>query len=323
MQPYHTMPQLLAAGAPQYGIATPTGPVEVKKVMQAGLVPLQGRLTHAPPMAMPAAVAAAPTPTTNSKIQPQLQNLPKFQPPIFENASGALPCPDSPGSTPREGEARLSELQQEEDAEPERPTIFPPGSIVEYKSRSSGHWILAKVENFDEGNGTYRLDVQPHANPERVRARGSACSGSAGGASSSGTGGAIGPSIGSSGGPGGTAHDAENSNERPTTINLMGRSPVEQAAEVESASRESPPVPTQPLATLAQACTPDRQDEADMSTRRLQLEVESLRKQVARLRGENKSLQEQVLQEAALKDRYFQELCLCHEQMQRVRGTPR
>merc|ERR1719482_1604870 len=48
---------------------------------------------------------------------------------------------------------------------------FAVGSFVEYKSRSSGLWILAKVEAHDASSNTYRLDVQPHAHADRVRHR--------------------------------------------------------------------------------------------------------------------------------------------------------
>lgn len=40
---------------------------------------------------------------------------------------------------------------------------------VEYQSRSSGRWLQAKVEGFNEGNQTYRLDVQPNAAVDRIR----------------------------------------------------------------------------------------------------------------------------------------------------------
>lgn len=53
--------------------------------------------------------------------------------------------------------------------------IFQAGTLVEYKSRSSGKWILAKVLGYDDAGQSpwYRLDVQPRADPQRVRARGS------------------------------------------------------------------------------------------------------------------------------------------------------
>ncbi|CAE8656746.1 unnamed protein product, partial [Polarella glacialis] len=127
-----------------------------------------------------AAVLQAPTPSTNSKIQPQLQNLPRFHPPVFEGLDGQLPRPDSPCSTPRsvnevgDVSGNSGALRAEEMLGP-----FAPGSFVEYKSRSSGQWILAKVESHDSANQSYRLDVQPHAHADRVRSRGFGSSSSA------------------------------------------------------------------------------------------------------------------------------------------------
>lgn len=40
---------------------------------------------------------------------------------------------------------------------------------MEYKSRSTGTWILAKVQGYDQRTGAYKLDVQPNAKPERIR----------------------------------------------------------------------------------------------------------------------------------------------------------
>lgn len=88
---------------------------------------------------------------------PALHELPRFQPPDFEDANGMLPLPDSPGS----------ERSVQESAE-----ILRPGTFVEYKSRSSELWILARVESFNESTRTYCLDVQPYAHADRVRPRG-------------------------------------------------------------------------------------------------------------------------------------------------------
>merc|ERR1719345_607694 len=63
------------------------------------------------------------------------------------------------------------------DKEREKSAPFAVGSFVEYKSRSSGNWILAKVEAYEESSNHYRLDVQPHAHPDRVRARAQASGG--------------------------------------------------------------------------------------------------------------------------------------------------
>merc|ERR1719162_733860 len=123
-----------------------------------------GRVTHAMPSVKPVphTVAPAPAPAQQaaavSKMQPQLQHLPRFQPPSFEGANGLLPCPDSPGSTPRgdEDESREDEpqltavaidkrhmeqslevIEQDKENEKDNSTPFPVGSYVEYKSRSS------------------------------------------------------------------------------------------------------------------------------------------------------------------------------------------
>lgn len=305
MQHYQPAMTPMRAGAAQYGVSTPSGPVECKKasaVPAASKVPVAGQLMHAAPAAVPAAVAAAPTPA-GSKIQPQLQHLPRFQPPSFEGANGALPCPDSPGSTPREGSEERKQAREalrqmtpvrDEDPPPVKPKRVPyasdvcerpvapfhVGSIVEYKSRSSGQWILARVEGFDEANQTYRLDVQPHAQPDRVRPRG-------GGAS--------------------VEHLAE--------ADDAGHG----AAEVHSAARQPP---TRILEDSGSHRTEKQHCEAEANTSRLILEVESLRKQVQRLQSENEALQERVIREAALKDQYLSELCACHDQLQRQQRGP-
>merc|ERR1719446_1661075 len=98
------------------------------------------------------AVAPTSAPAPSTKMQPQLQHLPPFQPPSFEGADGLLPCPDSPGSTPRgdeefsrEGEVTTSmvvpgEKQQNDNSQEaidkENHNPYPIGSFVEYKSRS-------------------------------------------------------------------------------------------------------------------------------------------------------------------------------------------
>jgi len=187
------VPPLRTPGAPQYGIGTPIQTMEFKK---ASMMPASRQPGRAIPVAHSVAPVPAPTQqaTVNTKMQPQLQHLPRFQPPSFEGLNGLLPCPDSPGSTPRgseEGsmeeepleslgaseprqtEASLEAIEKsrEKDDQREKAGPFAVGSFVEYKSRSSGHWILAKVEAYDESSTSYRLDVQPHAHPDRVRHR--------------------------------------------------------------------------------------------------------------------------------------------------------
>lgn len=135
---------------------------DASKVVQQQLQVPGGRAAHAPQVAAVTAVLAAPTP---SKIQPQLQNLPRFQPPDFAGEDGQLPRPDSPCSTPREAaQEALSDC-------PEEVGPFPAMTFVEYKSRSSNQWILAKVESYNADTQSYRLDVQPYAPADRVRAR--------------------------------------------------------------------------------------------------------------------------------------------------------
>lgn len=50
------------------------------------------------------------------------------------------------------------------------------GSRVEYYSQSAGGWIPAVVQGYDEKRGTYRLDVQPIALPQKVRSVGTTAS---------------------------------------------------------------------------------------------------------------------------------------------------
>jgi len=164
----HGYPQVYAArgstacaGAPRAQLRW-SGFPEPNKVVQPMQVP--GGRAHGPQVAAVTAVLAAPTPN-NCKIQPQLQNLPRFQPPDFEGEDGQLPRPDSPCSTPREA------VQEPSSDCPEDAGPFPAMSFVEYKSRSSNQWILAKVESYNPDTQSYRLDVQPYAPADRVRAR--------------------------------------------------------------------------------------------------------------------------------------------------------
>jgi len=347
MQPFPaSMTPLRTANPAPYGLAAPSGPVECKKapaMMPAARMPIAGRIAHAAPAAVPAAVAAAPTPS-NAKIQPQLQNLPRFQPPSFEGLNGTLPCPDSPGSTPREGaQQQLQQhvqhqagplpppqpvlpqtsvapsLQQQRDDElpppvptkvrrslnsaestcslAEKPTplpaVYATGSYVEYRSRSSGQWILAKVESYDELNQCYRLDVQPHAQPDRVRPRGS-----------------------------GTPPSAE-----PPFLQQVvepQRQPSQMPPEAEPMPRQDMLPQTLHLDANSPPCIEAPVDmygrSGEVDTSRLLMEMEAMRMQLLRLQSENDTLQERLKQEAALKDQYLSELCSCHEQLQRFRG---
>lgn len=452
------VPQIRAAGAApaQYGIATPSGPVEHKKIIPPARLPVAGRFEAPAPhavaavvQAVPTAVAAAPTPAPATvppaKITPQLQHLPKFQPPCFEGANGSLPLPDSPGSTPREGnstsgpagsgagpcvtvnatgstgggssvvaaavaagvssdsvpgvptptaavlsapvpmgpgplgpilappatcaltEQRPAQMvAQALVAEDERPSLAsqaqrlanasetaapsaapaamggpsPPapaavaameripatpyavGSIVEYKSRSSGQWILAKVDGYDEVNHTYKLDVQPHAHPDRVRPR------------------QHGPGVSVSQH---SEHAPDASAEQAASVGHGGvelTRPLgyQSHHSASTVSRDGRHHTLRPCGGDAVSPRVDRRSapesrsaEADGSTGRHQADalqeawkkIEFLTKQVARLEAEKEQLHDKVLQEAALKDRYLSELSLCHEQMSRMRSTPR
>lgn len=269
---------------------------------------LGGRLLAAPSLVPPALALSlaqtAPLPTTG-KIQPQLQHLPRFRPPSFEGANGALPCPDSPGSTPRSDIGGVEQLVGGE--APEKPGFYGVGAAVEYKSRSSGQWIPAKVEAFSEVTSLYRLNVQPHANPQRVRAPG----GGGGGASAS-------------------------SPPRELEGYRVAELPEEAAGQPGPVTLATPrgrpgdPLDTLPLPLLS-AATPPRSSYAAVavepavpsarSAGEVEVEVEALRAQVARLQAENEQLREQVVQEANLKERYYQELRIHHEQV--ARGTQR
>mmetsp|Transcript_87114 Transcript_87114/g.244387 ORF Transcript_87114/g.244387 Transcript_87114/m.244387 type:complete len:408 (-) Transcript_87114:165-1388(-) len=373
----------------------PATPLKAAPVIAAASrLPLPGgRVTHAAaPSTVPAAVPAAPAPT-NTKIQPQLQQLPRFRPPSFEGANGSLPCPDSPGSTPRSRDEDLANLLEGHVATPGREAASPAeklgpfavGSIVEYKSRSLGQWILAKVEGFEEANQTYRLDVQPHANPERVRARNG---GNVATATPTGQAPAAVTAVGSgapadqaptppeplphagcglysSGGAGGRSQ-ATPAAVASAASDFGSRGGLEQPALPQAAALQHvySATPPRPNATVAEPGSPVSElkelpvrrvtagtpmstvdaspnivealplresiGEAGPMVSQLQMEVEALRCRVSQLEAENEQLHEQVAQEAALKDRYFQELRISnehlahlHEQMVRVRGTPR
>jgi len=273
-------------------------------------LPLGGQPARVAPAHVPEAVASAPTPA-GAKLQLQhLQRLPRFRPPSFEGLDGGLPCPDSPeGSTPREGpedEAAVAPCHSEPDAvagphqpsrQSERRTqAFPVGSIVEYRSRSSGQWIFARVEAFDEGNQMYRLDVQPHAQPDRVRARGA-------------------------GGSGCPPPPLEPQPTRSQTIEAPSQAPPP----LQAPSQAPLQAPLQHQPTLPRALEGSGQraagsDKQTSSSGRASPEIDSLRRQVSRLQAENAALQDRLAGEQAMKDQYFAELCSCREQLHMVRG---
>jgi len=72
------------------------------------------------------------------------------------------------------------------------------------------------------------------------------------------------------------------------------------------------------------AVAEERYGKPDGNSSWLVIEVEALKKKVLRLQTENEALHDRLMQEAALKDQYFSELCVCHDQLLRARGnTPR
>lgn len=195
MQPFQTSAlQVRPVGAISRASSPPAECIKAAaaQVVPATRLAVGGRIAHPAATAVHAVVRAAPTPTTSSRAQSHFPQLPKFQPPSFHGADGTLPCPESPASTPRHSESELPSVEPngEQDKSAGNPLqgfeafapveqwkrspslLYAVGSFVEYKSRSSGSWILAKVEGFNTSDGTYRLDVQPHAKAERVRPRG-------------------------------------------------------------------------------------------------------------------------------------------------------
>jgi len=178
MQPYHPgLHGARPAGAPQYGMPVIGARPPVAHYVTAVPAMHAAMGSVAVPSPLPATPVAHAPPPAAAKGQPaQLWNLPRFQPPAFEGANGALPCPDSPGSTPRDADDDECQVTAAPATDPSTigKTVvgdYVIGSLVEYKSRSSGLWILARVEGFDDKLQTYRLDVQPNAKPERIRPR--------------------------------------------------------------------------------------------------------------------------------------------------------
>lgn len=249
------------------------------------------------PAHVPEAVAAAPTPA-GAKLQLQhLQRLPRFRPPSFEGLDGGLPCPDSPeGSTPRDGpeDEEFAAAPTEPDlvAAPHQPLrlserrtqAFPVGSIVEYRSRSSGQWIFARVEGFDETNQMYRLDVQPHAQPDRVRARGA----------------------------GGSGCPPPQTEPQPTRAETISEAPLQ------APLQHQPTLPKALEGSGQRAAGSDKNTSSNSS--RASSELDSLRRQVTRLQAENAALQDRLVGEQSLKEQYLAELCSCREQLHMVRG---
>lgn len=395
------VPPIRAASSATYGISTPSQPlVDHKKASMMPAARLPGRVAHAViPVAHPVAPVPVPVPAPATKMQPQLQHLPRFQPPSFEGADGLIPCPDSPGSTPRGDEEFSREeesvthsiatsvvgasTQNQKEAslevlpeaiEETNRAPFPVGSFVEYKSRSSGHWILAKVEAYEEVANSYKLDVQPHAHPDRVRHRQPHSAAMAMDHSSQD------PEFNTagdrntkrernaaherSGRDRDSSRDAVTARERDVVREsdlgqeydshernlgwerdvaradfdvagdggqeMVGPSNVEALGQVTALMPSSYPTFTPPTSENVQQTESFKDTSAvgsDFNSygapERLS-EVEVLKQQVALLHAEKSELQDCLRQEKSLKDRYFSELCVCHEQLQRLRGsTPR
>lgn len=121
--------------------------------------------------------------SNNTKALVGFGHVPKFVPPTYDNVDpNQLPCPETPsprGSlcSSEDDYANNNNFQQTR-AQPAATRAggngkpFPPGSFVEYRSRTmQDRWILAKVEAFDDRNQVYKLDVQPKAPMDRVRLR--------------------------------------------------------------------------------------------------------------------------------------------------------
>lgn len=238
---------------------------------------------------------------------------------------------------------------------PQAALRFPVGSFVEYRSRSSGLWIIAMVEGYEDRTGYYRLDVQPHAHPDRIRARGSASQlqpvqgsqsaqrddredtrpgGPSAGPSRTGSGvrapatdaqpnlraPALGQEAGLRQDP--ANHSSKASKEAAGQVRSFDiAAPLPQAVGDSPSPRGGPDSPEfVPLESRQQPSRNEEEADGDAARR----EIEVLRRQVSRLQSENDQLKDRLNQEAALKDRYFSELCICHEQLQRQRNaTPR
>lgn len=333
-----------------------TEPAECKKAMS--VVPVIGRMpvapryvAHAPPL--PVAVqapVAMPQQAPVPKIQPALQRLPRFRPPVFEDADGILPLPDSPGSTPRDGDdarerqsreqsSRVSDsdaykrsIARHMEPEPEQPAaestgIYAAGTFVEYKSRSSGLWILARVEGYDESSQTYRLDVQPHAHPSRVRPRGARKAQTEANHEPDFSNAELQAAAGDQ-----DKNEGEKQLPRATTVamnDLMAPAAgpaMSQQRLQEQASLQPQSPSAQEVGILGHYADNVEQEEYKFSSadvKQLIMEAMRLKERVTQMQADISVLQDRVMQEAALKDRYFVELCLCREQLQRVRSTPR
>jgi len=190
--------------------------------------------------------------------------------------------------------------------EPEEPAaepteIYPAGTCVQYKSRSSGQWILARVEGYDESAQVYRLDVQPYAHPDRVRLR--------------------------------RPRKSQVEEKQETDVPKMEHHDAfskngagNRALRRISKASSEPSVTSQHRQSREQASRvgnarnikPEDHNISDSDIKQLIQETLMLKNQVGQMEVEINGLQDRVTQEAVLKDRYFAELCLCREALQRV-----
>jgi len=259
---------------------------------------------------------------------PPIQRLPCFRPPSFENNDGILPLPESPESTVRgedtEGfrcpqksvvpstESKMSPRTQRQaderhtEPEPEQPAaessgVYPAGTFVEYKSRSSGLWILARVQGYNEGSQTYCLDVQKHAQPSRVRQRKSSAREHVQSYS-----------------------DIHKNSEKHVPRTTIGGLCEDRGSFADLRSLQRRPPLTHDVKFVEAYAKKMENEDNELSgagTGELLAEVMALKDHIVRLEGKRKSCQDSVMHEVTLKDRYFAELCLCREQLQRVRST--
>lgn len=88
------------------------------------------------------------------------------------NAAAAVAAASTSAGNNNGGSSNMNNNQNNGSNNNDIKPPFPPGSFVEYRSRTmQDRWILAKVEAFDERNRVYKLDVQPKAPWDRVRLR--------------------------------------------------------------------------------------------------------------------------------------------------------
>lgn len=303
------LPGVAKASAVAAGGLVPVPPGHYIQTVQVGGSPVAASpAAHAPPP------ASAPPPSGGGG-RGQFWNLPRFQPPCFEGANGVLPCPDSPGSSSQGSRVRESDLNPgpactpphrdrapNNGAVPEAPLCgsdemdvgkqdifnrYPIGALVEYKSRSSGTWILSHVEGYDEKTGVYRLTVQPNAKPERIRPHYGGVNVAPGGQQGEQT---------------SQDYGSKEEGSRPRSSENPGNSAQENCF----------------LPGSAVLCDGDEgyPDPAAMS-------VDALLRHVNHMQMANAALQKQLATETALKEQYYSQMCSLREQLQRSRDTPR